>query len=250
MKAYKPASGFTLVELLVVIAIIAILAALLFPVFSSVRVKGKENTCLSNLHQIGIALKAYQTDKHAYPPPPWYDGNRYHGGVSALYPDYITDKGLMFCPEDSLAGSKGEDARQKVYSSYNGEVDPDTWQFKLNGSSLPLRVYNYFGYDNNGYDVYTPVGGANEFPSPMNTTLPPWLSSEGLTWRFYPRLMNRYAPDNTIITHCMHHRSRYGNAPERQMDMVLRLSGKTEKVHVGPMSAPDSTGVAPWVHQR
>jgi prepilin-type N-terminal cleavage/methylation domain-containing protein/prepilin-type processing-associated H-X9-DG protein len=54
--------GFTLIELLVVIAIIAILAAILFPVFSQVREKARQTTCLSNLKQIGQATMMYVQD--------------------------------------------------------------------------------------------------------------------------------------------------------------------------------------------
>jgi len=54
--------GFTLVELLVVIAIIALLAALLFPVFSSARAKARQNTCISNLRQIGMSIEMYGMD--------------------------------------------------------------------------------------------------------------------------------------------------------------------------------------------
>jgi prepilin-type N-terminal cleavage/methylation domain-containing protein/prepilin-type processing-associated H-X9-DG protein len=54
--------GFTLIELLVVIAIIAILAAILFPVFSRVRLKAQQARCQSNLKQLSVALKMYESD--------------------------------------------------------------------------------------------------------------------------------------------------------------------------------------------
>src|ERR671933_2119510 len=54
--------GFTLIELLVVIAIIAILAAILFPVFAKARAKARQATCLSNLKQLGTAFMMYAQD--------------------------------------------------------------------------------------------------------------------------------------------------------------------------------------------
>jgi prepilin-type N-terminal cleavage/methylation domain-containing protein/prepilin-type processing-associated H-X9-DG protein len=58
----RPQRGFTLIELLVVIAIIAILAAILFPVFSRAREKARQASCTSNLKQIGLAIIMYRSD--------------------------------------------------------------------------------------------------------------------------------------------------------------------------------------------
>ena len=58
----SPRRGFTLIELLVVIAIIAILAAILFPVFAQAREKARMTACLSNMKQIGTSLMMYVQD--------------------------------------------------------------------------------------------------------------------------------------------------------------------------------------------
>src|SRR6187431_865584 len=64
--------AFTLIELLVVIAIIAILAAILFPVFAQARAKARQSTCLSNHKQIAIAILAYCQDYEETLPPANY----------------------------------------------------------------------------------------------------------------------------------------------------------------------------------
>jgi prepilin-type N-terminal cleavage/methylation domain-containing protein len=58
----RKATAFTLIELLVVIAIIAILAAILFPVFASAREQARKTTCSANLRQVGVALSLYVQD--------------------------------------------------------------------------------------------------------------------------------------------------------------------------------------------
>ena len=64
--------AFTLIELLVVIAIIAILAAILFPVFAQARDKARQASCLSNMKQQGLAVHMYAQDYDEMVPP-WWD---------------------------------------------------------------------------------------------------------------------------------------------------------------------------------
>ncbi|MFA6665960.1 MAG: DUF1559 domain-containing protein [Armatimonadota bacterium] len=73
---FKCKRGFTLIELLVVIAIIAILAAILFPVFAKAREKGRQSACTSNLKQISTAIYLYTQDYDETLPPSWGGGNQ------------------------------------------------------------------------------------------------------------------------------------------------------------------------------
>ena len=86
--------GFTLIELLVVIAIIAILAAILFPVFARARMKAHAATCVSNLKQIAMSIRMYCDDYEGYGPytscGSFWEDKLYRGGYgpkreSALY---------------------------------------------------------------------------------------------------------------------------------------------------------------------
>ncbi len=69
--ATKSSRGFTLIELLVVIAIIAILASILFPVFSQARAKAREITCISNVKQLTLAIQIYRSENKKYPGLDW-----------------------------------------------------------------------------------------------------------------------------------------------------------------------------------
>ncbi len=90
-------SGFTLIELLVVIAIIAILAAILFPVFVSAREKAYQTQCASNLRQIHIALSLY-IDDNGGRFPQWIDFNQNWFRWFEAVQKYSKSKLLTRCP--------------------------------------------------------------------------------------------------------------------------------------------------------
>ena len=91
--------AFTLIELLVVIAIIAILSAILFPVFAQAREKARQTTCLSNLKQLGLAHLMYAQD---------YDETLLTAQVDLfrwpqLLAPYVKARGFVLCPSASYA---------------------------------------------------------------------------------------------------------------------------------------------------
>jgi len=89
----KMSKAFTLIELLVVIAIIAILAAILFPVFVQVQESGRRAACASNLKQIALGTLVYVDDNgDKFPPTGWTTG----GWMDRVYP-YIKNRRVMHC---------------------------------------------------------------------------------------------------------------------------------------------------------
>jgi len=102
--------GFTLIELLVVIAIIAILAAILFPVFAKAREKARQITCASNLKQIGIGLAMYIQDyDESYPSgtDSNYNGSTDLNGWAGQINPYLKSLGILKCPDDATAPITG-----------------------------------------------------------------------------------------------------------------------------------------------
>ncbi|MCC7494211.1 MAG: DUF1559 domain-containing protein [Fimbriimonadaceae bacterium] len=94
--------GFTLIELLVVIAIIAILAAILFPVFAKAREKARQSSCASNVKQIGLAFNQYTNDYDEKWPRMYWGGANWEPVVSGWWggeiAPYIKNTQIFRCP--------------------------------------------------------------------------------------------------------------------------------------------------------
>jgi len=127
--------GFTLIELLVVIAIIAILAAILFPVFARAREAGRKTTCASNLRQIGLAILMYVSDyddsfpntgdtmlwmgrRWRWPLQPYLAYSARRDPLDPANPNLSSGSGnhILICPSDATA-PRAWDSTSYAYSA-------------------------------------------------------------------------------------------------------------------------------------
>ena len=117
-------SAFTLIELLFVIAIIAILAAILFPVFARARENARRSSCQSNLKQIGLGMIQYAQDyDEQVLPPSIYVGNNnpLNDAWFNLVQPYIKSKQVFNCPSDTstqLSANGLLQSGKQLHSSY------------------------------------------------------------------------------------------------------------------------------------
>ena len=142
---HRRSAGFTLIELLVVIAIIAILAAILFPVFARAREKARQASCTSNLKQIGLATIMYAQDYDEVLPPILLESGSQMYAVNEALNAYVKNEQLWICPSDRRGSVETTAVGAAMDVSYSGNTVTMKWvlpSYGLTASPLALGQVN------------------------------------------------------------------------------------------------------------
>jgi prepilin-type N-terminal cleavage/methylation domain-containing protein len=190
--------AFTLIELLVVISIIAILAAILFPVFAQAKAAAKKAACISNTKQVGIGFTLYLTDNDDFFPLGNYSSfSPGAGWAGAIYP-YGRNAGILHCPEDptgSLVGSGPTFSKAPVSYFYNSNISKNPGLASFTATAVTILTSEDRG-DQAETSVNGEWSGAGNAPSDYSMS----MSSDGLNWIYYRPDGQMVAPGPVLKT--------------------------------------------------
>lgn len=242
--------GFTMVEVLTVIAIIAILAAILFPVFGAVRKNVRESQCLGNMHSISQALTMYKDNWGTYPLVLDTVITPLNGGfpIRPLFPQYLKSEEVLRCPINIYNKS---DAGQQTFAANQLTASGQAVQWRSNGIFFPVQACQQTP---NGPIDWCKAGTGQSASFPLRDSYDGGLVPNRLTSQWQQHYMRdwtaaglvqgaslaldnrrqlkfRNPPADTVVTWCLNHADVAANGTVTSGNvLVMFLDGRTQKV--------------------
>jgi len=232
--------GFSLVELLTVIAIIAMLAAIIFPVMSSVKAKARQSSCISQLHELAMRADMYKKDNGRYPltlGPQFRPAEAFNlikaGSTGPAGEDpglfirgYIDNFRMFHCPSD-ISDNMVNGVTYGYDASNVNTVNAYTfssYDFFAGAPDVPSGIryaYRWAAFQGGTLATLAPAS-----PYPIGTTDTPALQQQD----YQRQLCWRTPPSDTVLTWCSYHANDPEGANPSGMTVFVFVDGHTTTV--------------------